>query len=308
MHSEYPGADCENVSMHAVTDSGGARPLEAWPATWGESRPRRNIGMLWVGIALLAVGAVMAGFSAGAPGPLWSGVILGLFGVTACAVAARRPFGRGGLRLVETATLMRGREQSPDVRVFFAPERPAGVALHLLSAVWAVVLAAGTVVAVQIGVSARPQALLGAVALAVLAVLFAYAAVRGAVARYRFDSFGRRPVGLGIGPDGVDVIRVTSIIHLPWAAIRSVEADLTEPRRGVDRLPLIRLRLDPKQVSVTNGGRATSTITVAAAVLRVHPQVTWSALRTFHRSPSSRALLGTASGQALFDEWRRQVS
>lgn len=278
-------------------------PWQAWPANWGDRRPRRNVGMRWVGIALSSIAAAMIGLSGGVAGPLWSGAVLALFGATALVVAARRPFGRGRMQLVDTATLTRGRMSTPDVRVHFAPERPAGTASLLLSIVWAILLSAATVVAVQIGVSGRPQALLGATALGLIAVLFAYGAIRGAVARYRFDSFGRRTVGLAVGPDGVTLIRVAETVHLPWAAIRSVEADVTEPRRGMDQLPLIRLRVDPKRGNVSGAERASSTITVAPAMLQTHPQVIWSALRGFHRSPSSRTTLGTPVGQQQFDLW-----
>lgn len=286
-----------------MTDPAVRPPLHEWPKNWGEPRRRRNIGMLWVGVALSVVAAVMIGFSGGVAGPLWSGAILALFGLTAFLIAARRPFGQGRMRLADTAVLMRGRMATPDVRVHFVTERPAGVATLLLSVVWAVVLTAGTVVAVQIGLAGRPQAFVGAAALGLFALLFSYAAARGAVARYRFDSFGRRPVGLGIGHDGVILVRVAETLHVPWTAIRSVEADTTEPRRGMEQLPLIRLRLDQRRVFSAGGKPVPATITVAPAMLQVHPQVAWTALRGFHRSPSSRSILGTPSGQQLFDSW-----
>lgn len=278
-------------------------PLQAWPANWGERRPGRNVGMLWVGIALFAIAAAMVSFSGGDAGPLWSGAVLALFGLTALVVTARRPFGRGRMRLVDTARLTGGGTSTTDVRVHFVPERLAGAATLLLSAVWAIVLTAATVVAVQMGAAGRPQAFLGAAVLGLFAALFAYAATRGAVARYRFDAFGRRPVGLAIGSDGVFLVRVGETLHVPWVAIRRVEAEVTELRRGVDRTPLIRLRLDPERAIGAGGTQAAATVTVAAAMLQMHPHVAWSALHGFHRSPSSRAILGTPSGQLLLDEW-----
>lgn len=285
-------------------DHSAGYPLGEWPANWGERHRRRSTGMLWLGIVLMLIAAAMAGFSGGVAGPLWSGVVLALFGLTALVVAAHRPFGRGRMRLVDTATLTRGRVPTPDVRVLFVAERPSGVILLLLSAVWAVVLAAATVVAVQIGAAGRPQAFLGAAVVGLFAVLFGYVAVRGAVSRYRFDAFGRRPVGLGIGPDGVTLIRVEDTVHVPWTAIRGVEAAVTEPRRGLDRLPLIKLGVNSKRAFTTGRRRVPSTITVAPATFQVHPQVLWSALREFHRSPASSDILGTTAGEQLLDGWR----
>ncbi|MGB3375488.1 MAG: hypothetical protein WBA87_10155, partial [Microbacterium sp.] len=200
------------------------------------------------------------------------------------------------------------RPSTPDLRVLFVPERPAGATLLLLSSIWAVVLSAAAVVAVRIGMTGRPQAFLGAAVVGLFAVLFWYVAVRGVVTRYRSDAVGRRPVGVGIGPDGVTLIRVTETVHLPWTAIRGVEADLTEPRRGMDRLPLIRIRLDPKRAIITGRARVPATITVAPATLKTHPQVVWSALHAFHGAPSARAVLGTRAGEQLFDDWRAAIT
>ena len=92
-----------------MTDSFASPRLQGWPAKWGERRPRRNTGMLWLGVVLFAAAAAMVGFSGGAAGPLWSGAFVALFGLTALAVAARRPFAAGSARLADAATLTRGR-------------------------------------------------------------------------------------------------------------------------------------------------------------------------------------------------------
>lgn len=278
-------------------------PLKEWPATWGERRPRRNTGMLWLGLALVAAAAAMIGFSGGAAGPLWSGAFIALFGLTALAVAARRPFGEGRVRLVDAAPLTRGRVWSPDARVHFVPERRPGVVTLALCVVWGIVLTAATIVAVGIGLTGRPEAFLGVAVLAVTAALFVYAAVRAAITQYRSDSFGRRPMGLGIGHDGVLLMRVTETLYVPWSAIRRVEPDMTEPRRGMDELPLIRLRVDPSRVTASDGMRVPASITVSPAMLKAHPQVVWSGLHGLYGSPSARAALGTPAGQRLFDEW-----
>ncbi|MFT4259966.1 hypothetical protein [Microbacterium sp.] len=272
-------------------------PLERWPSAWGEPRPRRITGMLWVAVALWAVAAVMIVFAEGSAGRVWSGAVLVLFGATALLVAVRRPFGRGRMRLIEASRLVRAGSQVPEVRALFVAERPAGVVTMVLSTVWALVLTAATAVAVHIGFAGRPQAFLGAVAMGFLAVLFAFVSVRAVVARFRFDSFGRRRVGLALGPHGVTIVRVTETVHLPWEAIRAVEADLTAPRRGMEQRPVIRLRVDPKHAI------GSATVTVLPAALQVHPLVVWSALRGFHRTPSARAMLGTQAGQELLGAW-----
>lgn len=259
--------------------------------------------MLGLGVVLVAAAAVAIGFSGGAAGPLWSGAVLALFGLTALAVAARRPFVEGRARLVDAAALTSGRLRSPDARVHFVPERQPGVVTLLLCVVWALVLMAATVVAIGIGLTGRPEAFLGVAVLAATAALFIYAAVRAAITQYRSGSFRRRPIGLGVGPDGVLLIRATETLYLPWSAIRGVEPAVTEPRRGVDELPLIRLRVDPGRVVTTGGTRAPATVTVAPAMLKAHPQVVWSALHGIHRSSAARALLGTPAGQRLLDEW-----
>ncbi|PRB13935.1 hypothetical protein [Microbacterium sp. MYb62] len=259
--------------------------------------------MLWLGLALIVAAAAMVGFSGGAAGPLWSGAFIALFALTALAVAARRPFVEGRARPVDASTLTRGRVSSPDARVHFVPERRPGIVTLLLCVLWALVLMAATVVAIRIGLTGRPEAFLGVAVLAATAALFAYAAVRAGITQYRSDSFGRRPIGLGMGPDGVLLMRATETLYVPWSAIRRVEPDLTEQRRGMDGLPLIRLRVDPRRVTASDGMRAPETVTVAPAMLKTHPQVVWSALRGFHDSPSTRAALGTPTGQRLFDEW-----
>ena len=286
-----------------MTDSFASPRLQGWPAKWGERRPRRNTGMLWLGVVLFAAAAAMVGFSGGAAGPLWSGAFVTLFGLTALAVAARRPFAAGSARLADAATLTRGRIGSPDARVHFVPERRPGVVTLMLCVVWAIVLTAATIVAVGIGLTGRPEAFLGVAVLAATAALFVYTAVRAAITQYRSDSFGRRPMGLGIGHDGVLLMRATETLYVPWSAIRRVEPDTTEPRRGMDELPLIRLRVDPGRVTASDGMRVPATVTVAPAMLKTHPQVVWSALREFHDSPAARAALGTPTGQGLFDEW-----
>lgn len=282
--------------------------MHEWPARWGERRPRRNTGMFWLGVVLFAAAAAMIGFSGGAAGPLWSGAFVALFGLTALAVAARRPFAEGRARLVDAATLTRGRIGSPDARVHFVPERRPGVVTLMLCGGWAIVLTAATIVAVGIGLTGRPEAFLGVAVLAATAALFVYTAVRAAITQYRSDSFGRRPMGLGIGHDGVLLMRVTETLYLPWSAIRRVEPDTTDPRRGMDELPLIRLRVDPSRVTASDGMRAPATVTVATAMLKTHPQVVWSALREFHDSPAARAALGTSAGQRMFDEWCASAS
>lgn len=259
--------------------------------------------MLWLGLALIAAAAAMIGFSGGAAGPLWSGAFIALFGLTALAVAARRPFVEGRTHLVDAAALRRGRIHSPDARVHFVAERRSGIVTLTLCVVWAIVLTAATIVAVVIGLTGRPEAFLGVAVLAATAALFVYTAVRAAITQYRSDSFGRRPMGLGIGHDGLLLMRVTETLYVPWSAIRRVEPDMTEPRRGIDGLPLIRLRVDPSRVTASDGMRVPSTVTVAPAMLKTHPQVVWSALSEFHDSPAARAALGTSTGQRLFDEW-----
>ncbi|MFJ6534383.1 hypothetical protein [Microbacterium sp. NPDC091662] len=242
--------------------------LQGWPAKWGERRPRRNTGMLWLGVVLFAAAAAMIGFSGGAAGPLWSGAFVALFGLTALAVAARRPFIEGRARLVDAATLTRGRVGSPDAQVHFVPERRPGVVTLALCVAWGIVLTAATIVAIGIGLTGRPEAFLGVAVLAATAALFVYTAVRAAITQYRSDSFGRRPMGLGIGRDGVLLLRVTETLYVPWSAIRRVESDLTEPRRGTDELPLIRLRVDPGRVTASDGMRAPASFTVSPAMLK----------------------------------------
>lgn len=259
--------------------------------------------MFWLGVVLFAAAAAMIGFSGGAAGPLWSGAFVALFGLTALAVAARTPFVDGRARLVDAATLTRGRVGVPDARVHFVPERRPGIVTLTLCVVWAIVLTAATIVAIGIGLTGRPEAFLGVAVLAATAALFIYTAVRAAITQYRSDSFGRRPMGVGMGQDGVLLMRVSETLYVPWSAIRRVEPDVTEPRRGMDERPLIRLRVDPTRVTTSDGMRAPATVTVAPAMLKTHPQVLWSALRGFHDSSAARAVLGAPTGQRMFDEW-----
>lgn len=291
-----------------MTDRSEPQRLQEWPARWGEARRGRSTGMLWLGIALVVLATVMIGFSGGAAGPLWSGAVVALFGLTAFAVAARRPFAQGSASLLEAAALTRGPVWTPDARVHFLPERRADVTILVLCIVWTLVLGAATVVAIVIGATGRPEAFLGVAVLAATTALFAYAAVRAGISRRRSSSLRRGlqrgPLGVGVGPDGVLLIRATETLYVPWHAIRRVDADATEPRRGMPELPLIRLRVDPGRVVATDRRRVSATITVAPAMLKAHPQVVWSALHGLHRSPSTRALLGTTAGQRLFDEWR----
>ncbi len=259
--------------------------------------------MLWLGVVLFVLAAAMIGFSGGAAGPLSSGAALALFGLTAFAVASRRPFASGRAGLVDAATLTRGRASTPDIRVHMIAERRPGIVTLALCIAWALVLTAATVAAIVIGVTGRPEAFLGVAVLAASAVLAIYASVRAAITQYRADSFGRHPLGLGVGPDGVLLIRATETLSVPWSAIRAVESDVTEPRRGMDQLPLIRLRVDPRRVTASEGGRVPATLTVAPAMLKAHPQVMWSVLRRFHREPSSRTHLGTPVGEQMLDQW-----
>ncbi|MFJ4046713.1 hypothetical protein ACIPV2_13325 [Microbacterium sp. NPDC089987] len=286
-----------------MTDPSTLPRLREWPARWGDSRRRRNTGMLGLGLALFVLAGAMIGFSRGAEGPLWSGAVVALFGLTAFAVAARRPFLKGRARLVDAASLTRESVGTLDVRVHFLFERRPGVVILLLCVIWALVLTTATVVAIGIGVSGRPEAFLGVAVLAAAAALFVFAAVRAAITQYRADSFGRRPLGVGIGAHGLILLRATETLYLPWSALRGVEADPTEPRRGMDQLPLIRLRVDPARVRASGGTRVPATVTVAPAMLRAHPQLVWSVLRGFHDSSSARAVLGTPAGEQLLDEW-----
>lgn len=282
----------------------GAPVLTAdWPAAWGDRQRRGPRPMIGIGIALLLLGAALSATSGGLAGPLWSGVVLGLFGLTALAVGLRAPFGSGRMRMINAVTLTRARVAPPDSWVHFARERRTGAALLVVLAVWGVVMSAAAVVAFRIGLAGRPQAFLGMAVVGVLAVLFLYGAIRGAVAQYRLDSFGRRPVGVSLGPSGIAVLRIGDPVYIPWDAIRSIDAGATEPRRGQETLPLIRLRVDPHRVQVPQGDRVGPTITLMPATLRLHPHVLWTALRVFGGSPVERAKLGTTFGQQLLDGW-----
>lgn len=275
----------------------------AWPRVWGERDRRRPRAMLGVGVALLVIAVAMAVSSNGRQGPLWSGVVFGLFGLTALAVFVRAPFGRGTFQLVNAVALTDARVRPPDSWVHLVRERRVGMPLLIILAAWAAVFAAAAVAAVVIGISGRPQAFLGLVVLAVIAVVLVYAAVRGMIAQYRLGSFGRRPVGLSLGPSGIAVLRVSDPLYIPWDAIRSVEADATAPRRGQEQVPVVLLRVDPPRVRTADGGRVGATVTLSPTALRVHPHVVWAALRTFTDDHEQRARLGTTFGQQLLDQW-----
>lgn len=277
-------------------------PLEEWPEEWGDPHPPRNTFRLWTSFVVLTIAAVVVLLSGGGAGALWSGALLALFAMTALLVALRRPFGRGQPRLIDVNELVHDR-LTADTRVHLIVERRVGLPMTVLSILWSVVLASGTVVAVVIGIDGRGQAFLGAAVLALFAVFFGYAAVRGIRVGVRTGALGRRPAGLGIGRDGVTILRPELTAHLPWASIRAVEADITDRRRGIRRMPLIRLRSAPAGAVSAGSGRIPATITVQPAQLRVHPQVVWSSLRTFHRTPSARAILGTDEGQSLLERW-----
>jgi len=259
--------------------------------------------MLGIGVALLLIAMVMAVTAPGHATRGWSALVFALFAFTALAVYARAPFAHGKPQMINAVTLTRARVAPPDSWVHFARERRTGVMLLIVFAVWGLVFAAATVAAVVIGVAGRPQALLGAVITAVVAIAFLYGAVRGVVAEYRLDSFGRRPVGIGFGPSGVALLRVSDPVYIPWDAIRSVSADVLTPRHGQKTL-LVRLRVDPQRVKrVDADTRVSETVTLSPAALRMHPHVLWTALTVFHSEPDERAKLGTTYGQRLLEQW-----
>ena len=274
----------------------------AWPQAWGARHPRRPLAMLGIGSALLLIAVVMAATAPGDAARGWSALVFALFAFTALAVYARAPFGHGTPQMINAVTLTRARVAPPDSWVHFARERRTGVMLLIVFAVWGLVFAATTVAAVIIGVTGRPQALVGAVVTAVVAIAFLYGAVRGVIAQYRLDSFGRRPVGISFGPSGVAVLRVSDPVYIPWDAIRSVQADVTTPRRG-DPMPLLRIHADPRRVRTADGDEVPGTITLSPGDVRLHPHVLWTALRVFRDAPDERAKLGTTFGQQMLEEW-----
>lgn len=272
---------------------------ERWPEEWGDPYPPRMTAKLWVSFVVLTIAAVTVTFSGGGAGSLWSGALLALFAFSAFLLALRRPFGRGRPQIVDTAEISDGRRLTPDSRVHLIRERRIGAPMLALSILWTVALAGGTVGGIVIGVGGKPQAFLGAAVLALFAVLAGYAAVRS----IRAGALGRRTAGLAIGRDGVTILRPELTVHLPWSSILAVDSDIADSRRAQRRAPLIRLRIDPTGAVSAGSGRVPATITVQPAHLGVHPQVAWSSLRAFHRTPSARAILGTDEGQSLLESW-----
>lgn len=158
--------------------------------------------MLWIGVAISAVAVAMVAFSGGAAGPLWSGAVLALFATSALLAAGRRPFGGGRPRWIEMDAIPGGRRLTPDARVHFFTERRLGLPMLVLSSIWTLVFGSGAIIGVAIGANGRPQALIAALVLAVVAVLFGYAVVRAVRVGVRDGALGRRAAGLAIGRDG----------------------------------------------------------------------------------------------------------
>lgn len=273
-----------------------------WPEVWGP-RPRRPLAPLIVGLALLIGGVAMLVLSQGAAGPVASGIAALLFALTTLLLFARPPVGSGLPQLVDTAPLSATWRMSNSAAVHLVPERRAGIVLTIICALWAIAFAATAVVAVAIGLAGRPQAFLGAVIVAVLAALFVFATVRGAIRQRRTRHDSPDPVGLGISRTGLTVAAIEAARFVPWTAVRDVEADRTFARRWqVDR-PLIRLRVDADRMTVSGRARRIDTVTIDASAYAMDPAALWAALRAGAHDADARRMFGTPSAAPAFEEW-----
>lgn len=241
--------------------------------------------------------------SHGAAGPVASGVMSLLFGLTILLLYIRSPIGSGSAPVVDTAPLSPRWRMSSTAAVHLVSERRTGVALMIVCGLWAIAFAVTAVIAVAIGLDGRPQAFLGAVVVAALAALFVLGGMRGAIRQRRTRCGSLDPVGLGFGRSGLVVVAIEGARFIPWTAIRDVEADRTFARRWqVDR-PLIRLRVDADRMTVSGRATRLSTVSLDASAYSINPAALWAALRAGAHDADVRRRFGTPAGTRVFEGW-----
>ncbi|MBW1638444.1 hypothetical protein G3H63_05025 [Microbacterium resistens] len=278
-----------------------AEPIPvAWPRVWGPAARGRSPFLVVGGAAMLGVSLAMlpgvteAGMAALSP------FAFALIGAAVLVLGLRRPFGRGEPEFVNAVVLTEAEQAPPDSWVHFLRQRRVGLPLLIMFWVLALVLVAAVPAAIFIALGGRDSALLTLVVTVPMAALFLVAAVRSTLAQHRLGSFGRRPVGLAVGPSGIALIRLGDPLYVPWDAISEITPRQIESSRSrTPPAPLIELRIDAAHTE----GEMPGVLMLTPAGLRVHPWVVWGVLTHYRSRPEERAELGTTFGQRRLVAW-----
>jgi len=247
-------------------------------------------------VALSGAAAVVAVLEGDAGSATWR---------TFAFVAATAGFGvhferagaeRGMPELLNAVVLTRAKERPRDSWVHFFRERGAGV---WLSACFTAAGAGGVAgfgwAAVRSVTTDAAFALIWLIPLLLLALVLLLAGILAIVSTWRAASFGRLPIGVGIGPSGVTRYYLDDTDDIDWSRIARVTATASavDEKTG-DFTPSVELRAADDEILLD----------LNISGFRAHAWLIYTSIRFWAEHPETRHELGTTFAQQRMDAWR----
>lgn len=199
--------------------------------------------------------------------------------------------------LVNAVALTRAKERPRDSWVHFFRERGAGAWLS------GCFTAAGAVGAVIFGwaivrsvITDAAFALIWLIPLLLLALVLLLAGALAIVSTWRAASFGRLPIGVGIGPSGVTRYYLDDTDDIEWSRIARVVPTVSavDEKTG-DFTPSVEVRAADDEILLD----------LNISGFRAHAWLIYASIRFWAEHPEMRNELGTTFAQQRMDSWRR---
>lgn len=199
--------------------------------------------------------------------------------------------------LLNAVALTRAKERPRDSWVHFFRERGAGAWLSgCFTAAGAIgACAFGWAVVRSVMVDAA-FALIWLIPLLLLALVLVLAGVLAIVSTWRAASFGRLPIGVGIGPSGVTRYYLDDTDDIDWSRIARVAPTVSAvDEKTKDFTPSVELRTADDELLLD----------LNISGFRAHAWLIYASIRFWAEHPEARHELGTTFAQRRMDSWRR---
>lgn len=199
--------------------------------------------------------------------------------------------------LLNAVALTRAKERPRDSWVHFFRERGAGA---WLSGCFTAAGAFGAVVfgwaIVRSAVTDAAFALIWLIPLLLLALVLLLAGIIAVVTTWRAASFGRLPIGVGMGPAGVTRYYLDDTDDIEWSRIAHVTPTVSavDEKTG-DFTPSVELRAADDEILLD----------LNISGFRAHAWLIYASIRFWAEHPEMRHELGTTFAQQRMDSWRR---
>ncbi|SDG90423.1 hypothetical protein [Microbacterium sp. 77mftsu3.1] len=204
---------------------------------------------------------------------------------------------RGMPELLNAVALTRAEKRPPDSWVHFFRERGAGSWVSAWFTVAGVVSTAAFVWAIVRSVTTDAAlALIWLIPLLLGALVVLLAGSIAIVSTWRAASFGRLPIGVGIGPSGVTRYYLDDTDDIDWARIARVAPTVSAVDETTgDFTPSVELRAADDEILLD----------LNISGFRAHAWLIYASIRFWAEHPEMRHELGTTFAQQRMDGWRR---